>query len=288
MLLHALDHLVEADDLEPGEDARPDPVEDELENAEVEGVEPRGHLLHVAARLGDDLAPRDPALVRDAPGELRELGIAQDDVAHLARRAERRALHDPLLAVHVDLQHAREPAREAVLGLARRLGDDVGERDLAAGHELRLPAVPHVRDEPPHLARRVLHAVEQRRDARLASPVAGAAPHDRERHEEDRPLARRVRAHDLAQEPRPEARLGERAAPPPEDGLVPEEDHHRRAASDDRAADRGPATAGVPHRRVAAEQAFSCFRDPQSAENDSGTPRTVPALLCPKLEHRPS
>src|SRR6185369_15089693 len=218
MLLHLLDHPLEPRDLEPGEHARPDTVEDEFQDAEVEAVEAGGHLLHVAARLLDDLAPWDAALVGEPSREARQLGVAQHDLAHLARRVQRRPVYDALLAQEVDLQHARQPARGPIVGLARRLAEHVAEGDLATADDLRLAAVPDVREESLRLPRRVLDAVEERRHARLAPAIAGAAAHDGERNQVDRTFGMRASAHDLAEEARPEARLGERASAPAEHG----------------------------------------------------------------------
>src|SRR5438876_5547433 len=66
VLLHALDDLLEADDLQAGEHARPDAVEDGLQEAEVEAVEVGGHLVEVTARLLPHPAAREASLGRDA------------------------------------------------------------------------------------------------------------------------------------------------------------------------------------------------------------------------------
>ena len=180
----------------PGEDARPDAVEDELEDAEVEAVEARGHLRRRSRALpGDDLPraasprsfampPREAARARDRGGRSRAPRAASGAPAP-ARCAPRGRGGSAACG-----RGAARADRRPRAGASATTSASAISRPSV---ELRLPAVPDVREEPLRLARRVLHAVEQRRDARLAPPVAGAAPHDRERHEDDRPLARRAR-----------------------------------------------------------------------------------------------
>src|SRR5579884_347742 len=118
VLLHALDHALEPDDLEPSEHARPDAVEEDLDQAEVEPPKVGGHLVDVAARLLEHPPPGHPALGRQAPDEPRQLRIAEHLLAHDSPRQQRRAPDHALFAVEEDLQRAREPAHEALLPLA--------------------------------------------------------------------------------------------------------------------------------------------------------------------------
>src|SRR5262249_41490762 len=178
----ALDDALEPDGLEPREHPREDAIEEEFEDSEVQAVEVRGHLVDVAARHLDHLAPRHAALGGKPPREPNQLGVAQDHLAHDAARQQRRPEHHPLLAIEDDLQHTREPAGEAVLALPAVLLDEAVQADLPSEGELRLAGVPQVREEPLRLARRLLNAVEQRRKPRFALVEPGAAK-DRDGYE---------------------------------------------------------------------------------------------------------
>src|SRR5262249_34506518 len=112
-----------------------------------------------------DPAFRHPALVGDPPHEPRELAVAQHLAAHHPARLERRPPDQAFLAVEEDLQRTAEAADDAVLAFAAEIGDEAFERDLAAERELRLLGVPEVGEEALRLARRFLHAVEERREA---------------------------------------------------------------------------------------------------------------------------
>src|SRR5205823_78965 len=143
----------EADDLQAGEDARPDAVEDGLQEAEVEAVEVGGHLVEVTARLLPHPAAREAALGRDAAHQAGQLGVAQHLPAHQPPRQERRAPHQALLAIEEYLQRARQPPHDALVALAPVVLHEAVEDDLAPEGELGLLGVPEVVEEALRLAR---------------------------------------------------------------------------------------------------------------------------------------
>ena len=106
------------------------------------------------------------------------------------------------------------------------LVDKAEQADLLAEGELRLARVPQVGEQPLRLAGRLLHAVEQRREARLPLVEAGATK-DRDGHEERRPRRRARGAHDLAQELRSEPRRSQCAAAPSGNGMAAHEEQDR-------------------------------------------------------------
>src|SRR5262249_59091184 len=138
-----------------------------------------------AACLRDARAPWDTAVGCQAPGQLRQLGVAQHGLADLAARQERGAEDDTLLPVEEDLEHAREPACAALLAFAPVLVDEAVEVDLAPQRELGLACVPEIGEQTLRLARRLLHAVEERREPRLPL-VEPRAAEDRDRNHEGR------------------------------------------------------------------------------------------------------
>src|SRR5579885_485831 len=245
VLLHALDHALEPDDLEPGEHARPDAVEEDLDQAEVEPLEVGGHLVDVSARLLEHPPPGHPALGRQAPDEPRQLRIAEHLLAHDAPGQQRRSPDHALLAVEKYLERPREPAHEALLSLAGALLEKARQRDLAPERELRLLGVPHVGEQALGLARGLLHAVEERSKAGLAPPQSRAAE-DGDRHEEDGPGGALRRAHHVAEELRADARGRERTALARGDGLAAHEEQHRLAGRDQLGAGRVRALAVRP------------------------------------------
>ena len=198
VLLHAFDDALEAADLEPGEHPTPDAVEEEGDDAEVVAAKVGGHLVEVAARLLHDLFDGHLAL----GGDRAQLGLrvvaAEDHLPHLPLGAQRRPPDDALLAVEEDLQRACETADDAILALARVLRDERVQRDLGADGDGEVTRVPHVGEQPLHVARRLVDAVDEAREPGAFAPQAGAAK-DRDRHQEHGLVLAPEVVHDLAQ-----------------------------------------------------------------------------------------
>ena len=231
VLLHAIDHLLEADDLEAREQLRPDAVEEELEDPEVEAVEVGGHLVEVAARFLPYPPPRHAAFGPQPPDEKLELRVAEHPIAHDAPGEQGRPPHDALLAVEEYLERARQAADDPLLALAPVLLDEPAERDFPAERQLRLLGVPEIGEEALRLTGRLLDAVEQRREARLlaAKPLAAEDGH---RHQEHGPDVRLRRAHDVVEVLWPEPRRRQRPPPSPRHRLTPHEEQHGLTCSD--------------------------------------------------------
>src|SRR5581483_12158581 len=145
----------------------PDAVEDELEDAEVEPVEVRRHLVEVAAGLAPDAPARHAALGGEPARQARDLRVAQHLLADYPSREQRGAPDDALLAVEEDLEGAREAPDDPLFAFPPVLVDEAAERDFAAERQLDLLRVPQVGEEALRLAGRLLHAVEEGREARL-------------------------------------------------------------------------------------------------------------------------
>src|SRR5206468_9760791 len=144
MLLHRVDHLVQADDLQPREHPLPEPVEDRLQDPEVEAVEVGGHLPEVAARLAHHAGTAHAALRRETADQAQHLRIAQHLPPDQASREERGSPHQPLFAVEEYLEGAGEATDEPVLALPTVLLDEPAEDDLAPERQLRLLDVPEI------------------------------------------------------------------------------------------------------------------------------------------------
>ena len=275
MLLHRVDDPLETDDLEPREDTLPEPVEDRLEDPEVEAVEVRGHLAEVAARLSPHPGAGHAALRGDAAYETHHLRVAQHLPPDQASRQQRRSPHQTLLAVEEDLEGAGQPADEPVLAFPRVLLDEVPEDDLTPERQLRLLGVPEVVEQPFGLARGILHAVEEGREARFLSAET-LPPEDRHRDEEHGLLDRLAGAQQLVQVLGAEPSRGELAAPAPGHRLAPHEEENGLAARHERRARRvhggarAPSLPEEPHENLA-----------QGSEPDGRDPR------CEARERQP-
>ena len=163
--------LVEAVVLEALEHARPDAVEQELDDGEVGAVEVGGHLVEVALRRAPDLRlrllrsrapPRARARARSSP--------CSTLLPHLPLRQQRRSPDHALLPV-AGRTAARAPDG-ARCAPRPRCGSSSRTRRSAhflAHAEVVSSRVPQQGEQPLHLAGRLLNTVDERGQARLAA-----------------------------------------------------------------------------------------------------------------------
>ena len=130
--------------------------------------------------------------------QVRQIVALQHDLAHGALRQQRRTGDDALLAIQKDLQRPRQAADDALVAFGAIARGELAQRHLFAHGDAGLTRVPHQRQQALHLARRLLHAVHQRRQPRLAPPKATPAQ-DGERHQEHLVVIGTPGVHDLAQ-----------------------------------------------------------------------------------------
>src|SRR4029077_1676377 len=175
---------------------------------------------------------RDAPFGGDPAHQPRQLRIAEHGAPHDPSGEQGRSPDQPLLAVEEYLQGAREAADDAFLALAPVVLDEAVEMDLAPEGQLDLLGVPEVREEPLRLPRGLLHAVEERGEARFL-PSEALAPENRDRNEEDGRAARLRRADHVAQVLRSQARRLERTSAPAGDRLAADEEQHRLTARDE-------------------------------------------------------
>ncbi len=206
VLLHGVDHPIQTAHLEPGKHARPDPVEEERDDREIVAVKVGGDLVEVPARLLDDFLDRHVALGRERASQFLDVVRLEHHLAHLALGAKGRAPHQPFFPIEKDLQRPRQAPHDAILSLVAVLGHERVQRNLRADRHAEVAGVPEVSHQLLHVARGLVHAVDEAREPRPFAAESRPAK-DGEWHEENRLILAPQPMHDLAQVVRTPPRL---------------------------------------------------------------------------------